>query len=79
MGSAIEATRGEDDLAQTMVERIMGTKSHAEALRTLRAAFPESPLTARVAALAMLERLDAFSAANRKVRVSAGDLPHIPR
>jgi hypothetical protein len=65
MGSVIEATCGKD-LAETMVERIVGTKSHAEALRTLRTAFPESPLTARVAALAMLERFDAFSAANRK-------------
>ena len=64
MGSVIEATCGKD-LAETMVERIMGTKSHAEALRTLRTAFPESPLTARVAALAMLERFDAFAAANR--------------
>jgi hypothetical protein len=65
MGLVIEATCGKD-LAETMVERIVGTKSHAEALRTLRTAFPESPLTARVAALAMLERFDAFSAANRK-------------
>jgi hypothetical protein len=70
MGSVIEATSGKD-LAETMVERIMGTRSHAEALKTLRAAFPESPLTARVAALAMLERLDAFTAANRKAHGQA--------
>jgi hypothetical protein len=69
MGPVIEAIYRKD-LAQTMVERIMGTRSHAEALRTLRSAFPDSPLTARVAALAMLERLDAFSAANRN---------HIPK
>jgi hypothetical protein len=42
-----------------MVERITGTTSHAEALRQLRAAFPESPLTLRVAALAMLTRKSA--------------------
>ena len=64
MGSLIESAHGKD-LAQAMAERIMGTSSHAEALRTLRTAFPDSPLTARVAALALLERLDAFSAANR--------------
>ena len=62
MESVIEAAHGKD-LAQTMAERIMGTRSHAEALKTLRTAFPESPLTARVAALAMLKRLDAFSTA----------------
>jgi hypothetical protein len=64
MGSVTEPIAGKD-LAQTMVERIMGTTSHAEALRELRAAFPESSLTARVAALARL------------MRTSAGD--HIPR
>jgi hypothetical protein len=62
MESVIEAAHGKD-LARTMAERIMGTRSHAEALRTLRSAFPDSPLTARVAALAMRERLDAFSTA----------------
>jgi hypothetical protein len=50
-----------------MVERIMGTTSHAEALRTLRSAFPESPLAVRVAALAML------------TQSGANDPPHIPR
>jgi len=55
MGSVKEPSTGKD-LAQTMVERIVGTTSHAEALRTLRSAFPESPLTARVAALALLKR-----------------------
>ncbi len=64
MGSASGPTT---DLAQTMAERIMGTASHAEALRALRAAFPDSSLALRVAALATLTR-----------RVP-GDLPHIPR
>ena len=64
MGSVTEPIAGKD-LAQTMVDRIMGTTSHAEALRKLRSAFPESPLTVRVAALAMLDQVDAFSAANR--------------
>jgi len=44
------------DLARTMAERIAGASSHAEALSALRSAFPESPLTVRVAALAMLAR-----------------------
>ena len=66
MGAIVEASYGKD-LAQSMVERITGTKSHAEALRTLRAAFPDSPLAARVAALAML--------AGR----GTGKLPHLPR
>jgi hypothetical protein len=64
MGSATEPSAGKD-LAQTMLERIAGTTSHAEALRQLRTAFPESPLTVRVLALAML------------MRTSAGD--HNPR
>lgn len=64
MGSAAEATT---DLAQTMAERIMGTTSHAEALRMLRTAFPESSLAQRVAVLATLTR-----------RAAVG-LPHIPR
>ena len=53
MGSVTEPIAGKD-LAQTMVERIMGTTSHADALKTLRSAFPESSLTVRVTALAML-------------------------
>jgi hypothetical protein len=66
MGSVVELRRAED-LARTMVKRIMGTMSPAEALRELRAAFPESPLTVRVAALAILQR-------------NAGDQGrHIPR
>jgi hypothetical protein len=74
MGSIAQAQRVQDlaqteNLAQTMVERIIGTTSHAEALRELRAAFPESPLTLRVAALAMLARK---SAAGAKP-------PHMPR
>ena len=41
-----------------MVEQIIrtGPSSHAEALKKLRAAFPDSPLTVRVAALAILVR-----------------------
>jgi hypothetical protein len=42
------------DLAHTMASRIRGAVSDAEALRTLRAAFPDSPLAVRVAALATL-------------------------
>ncbi len=44
------------DLARRMVERVIrgGQTSPAEALSALRSAFPESPLTVRVAALAML-------------------------
>jgi hypothetical protein len=66
MGSVAEPAAGKD-LAHTMVERIMGTTSHAEALRKLRSAFPESPLSERVAALAMLARR------------GVNDRPHIPR
>jgi hypothetical protein len=66
MGSITEPSAGKD-LARTMVERIVGTTSHAEALRTLRSAFPESPLAVRVAALAMLPQS------------GADDPPHIPR
>ena len=51
MGSAAEPPT---DLAQTMAREIMGTTSHAEALRALRAAFPDSSLALRVAALATL-------------------------
>jgi hypothetical protein len=66
MGSIVEPTR-DRGLAETMVERIAGTASHAEALRTLRAAFPETPLAARVAALELL--------AHR----NPAKPPHIPR
>jgi hypothetical protein len=57
-----------EDLARSMVKRVVATMSPAEALRELRAAFPESPLTVRVAALAILQR-------------NAGDQgrPYIPR
>ena len=53
--------------AYRMVEQIIrtGPNSHAEALKKLRAAFPDSPLTVRVAALAIL------------MRRGAGD--HVPR
>jgi hypothetical protein len=50
-----------------MVERITGTMSHADALKELRAAFPDSPLAVRVAALAMRQGS------------GAGDRPHMPR
>ena len=63
MGSAAEPTT---DLAR-MADRIMGTTSHAEALRTLRSAFPDSSLAVRVAALAALTRR------------APADTPHIPR
>jgi hypothetical protein len=66
MRSVTEPSVGKD-FAQTMVEQIVGTTSHAEALKTLRAAFPGSPLTVRVAALVMLTRR------------GANDPPHIPR
>jgi hypothetical protein len=58
MDVAIEpATRGPGS-AEAMVERIStgGPKSGAEALRELRAAFPDSPLSLRVAALTALAR-----------------------
>ena len=53
--------------AYRMVEQIIrtGPSSHAEALKKLRTAFPDSPLTVRVAALAIL------------MRRGAGD--HVPR
>ncbi|HKA82206.1 MAG TPA: hypothetical protein VKD43_19345 [Xanthobacteraceae bacterium] len=66
MGSATEPSVGQD-LAWSMVERITGTTSHAEALRMLRSAYPESPLTVRVLALALLSRR------------AANNSPHIPR
>jgi hypothetical protein len=55
------------EFAYRMVEQIIrtGPNSHAEALKQLRAAFPDSPLTVRVAALAIL------------MRRGAGD--HVPR
>jgi hypothetical protein len=50
-------------LAQRMVERLNegSPKSGAEALRVLRLAFPDSPLTLRVAALNMLMRRNGSS------------------
>jgi hypothetical protein len=46
------------DLAQTMAERVMAfhPASDAEALKLLRASFPTSPLSLRVAALDFLNR-----------------------
>jgi hypothetical protein len=64
MGSLVQTNH---DLARTMAERVVATTSHAEALRELRTAFPDSPLAVRVAALAMV------------MRRGADDLPHIPR
>jgi hypothetical protein len=48
--------RSEMDLARAMAEHLQAARpgSGAEALRTLRSAFPDSPLTARVTALAGL-------------------------
>lgn len=50
--------RTEAELASDMAEhlRVAQPTSGAEALRTLRGAFPNSPLSARVAALAALMR-----------------------
>jgi hypothetical protein len=47
--------------AQAMVERIVASRpaSDAEALKALRAAFPDSPLGLRVAALGLLMRRQA--------------------
>jgi hypothetical protein len=70
MGSFVDPRRAEEqDLARAMAERIRAGTSHAEALRELRAAFPDSPLTLRVAALAMLARRTAGEPKRR----------HIPR
>jgi hypothetical protein len=55
MGSAAKATDS-TELTRIMADRIVGVITHAEALRRLRQAFPESPLTVRVAALEMLMR-----------------------
>ena len=50
--------RTEADLAQAMAEHLRGTRpgSGAEALSALRRAFPNSPLTVRVTALAAMMR-----------------------
>jgi hypothetical protein len=50
--------RTEADLARSMAEHLRAARpgSGAEALRTLRSAFPNSPLTLRVTALAALMR-----------------------
>jgi hypothetical protein len=57
-GTAGSSLRAGGDTARIMVERIIrsGPTSHAEALKTSRAAFPDSPLTVRAAALAILMR-----------------------
>jgi hypothetical protein len=50
--------RSEAELARAMAEHLQAARpgSGAEALRALRGAFPDSPLTARVSALADLMR-----------------------
>jgi hypothetical protein len=50
--------RSEADLARSMAEHLRAARpgSGAEALRTLRSVFPNSPLTLRVTALAALMR-----------------------
>jgi hypothetical protein len=50
--------RSEADLARAMAQHLSAAKlsSGAEALRALRSAFPQSPLTARVMALGALMR-----------------------
>ena len=50
--------QGEGVHAASMVEQILrdGANSSSEVLRELRAAFPDSPLTVRVAALDLLRR-----------------------
>jgi len=50
--------RSESDLADAMAEHLRGARpgSGAEALSVLRRAFPDSPLTLRVTALAALMR-----------------------
>ena len=57
MGAATEATTRGPGSAEAMAERIIasGSKSGAEALKELRTAFPDSPLSLRVAALAALD------------------------
>jgi hypothetical protein len=53
-----DTPRGEAGLATAMAEYLRAARpgSGAEALRTLRRAFPDSPLTLRVAALGALIR-----------------------
>ena len=65
-GSPSLAPDSEPSLAD-MVERIacLGPSSGAEALRQLRAAFPDSPLTLRVAALQWLLRRQGGSSPSR--------------
>ena len=50
--------QGAGERAASMVEQILqaGPNSSREALRELRAAFPDSPLTVRVAALDLMRR-----------------------
>jgi hypothetical protein len=57
-GEASLTLNGAADLAAAMAEflRVARPGSGAEALRALRHAFPDSPLTARVAAMSALMR-----------------------
>ena len=56
--AAPESPPGDAEITRAMVERILrlDPKSGAEALRQLRATFPDAPLALRVAALGMLMR-----------------------
>jgi hypothetical protein len=70
MGSAIDGARdtgGQPFLEHAMIERIgiAAPQSGAEALKALRSAFPESPLSQRVAALVMLARRQNGQSASR--------------
>jgi hypothetical protein len=58
MGSATDPKTTAPHLTEAMVRRIIadGPKSGAETLKNLRAAFPDSPLALRVAALTELAR-----------------------
>jgi hypothetical protein len=58
MRGATEAIMRGPGSAEAMVERIIagGPKSGAEALKELRTAFPDSPLSLRVAALTLIRQ-----------------------
>lgn len=59
--SMMDPALPESHQTQAMIERIMRTRpgSTAEALRELRIAFPEIPLTARISALEAVRRAGA--------------------
>ena len=60
MGQSLASSRLHETDPLSMAERLMEFKpaSDAEALKLLRASFPEAPLSLRVAALAFLTRRD---------------------